>query len=265
MLLPPEVRRAFDLLVQRGTALAESSLGRPLLGVKSGCNEAFLVSSSAAPTIERELLRPLLRGEDIAAWRRTESAADTRMLWTHDARGGAMAALPPGARRHLLQFRRQLEQRSDGRGARWWSLFRTEAARADTARVVWADIGQVPRALVLRAGDDSVPLNTCYVVRTPSEDDAYAFAAILNSAVGAAWLCALAEPARGGYRRFLGWTCARFPIPSDWHRARELLGPVGRQAAAGNAPDAWTLCTLVLDAYRVAHADLSPLLSWHAL
>lgn len=265
MLLPPDVRRAFNQLVRRGTPLAESPLGRPLLGVKSGCNEAFLIPASAAHTIEPELLRPLVRGEDITAWQRTAAAADTCLLWTHDVRGGAMAALPPGARRHLAQFRRQLEQRSDGRGARWWSLFRTEAARADRARVVWADIGQAPRALVLRAGDPTIPLNTCYVVRTPTEDDGYAFAAILNSIVGAAWLCALAEPARGGYRRFLGWTCARFPIPRDWLRARELLAPVARQAAAGRAPDAWALCTLVLDAYGVTHDELSPLLSWQAL
>jgi hypothetical protein len=170
-----------------------------------------------------------------------------------------------GAKRHLLPFRRQLEQRSDGRGARWWSLFRTDAARADRARVVWADIGQAPRALVLPIGDATVPLNTCYVVRTPTEDDAFALATILNSAVGAAWLSALAEPARGGYRRFLGWTCARFPLPADWSRARERLAPIGRSATAGSVPDAWTLCSAVLDAYGVTHAELSPLLSWQAL
>lgn len=265
MLLPPEVRTAFDALGRRGVPLAESPLGRPLLGVKSGCNDAFVVAADQASGIEPALLRPLLRGEDIASWRPSSGGNDAHLLWTHDARGGALEALPPGALRHLAPFRRQLEQRSDGRGGRWWSLFRTEAARTDRARVVWADIGQAPRALVLPAGDRTVPLNTCYVVRTPTEDDAYALAAILNSAVGAAWLCALAEPARGGYRRFLGWTCARFPIPVDWSRARARLAPIARGAAAGPAPDAWTLCGSVLDAYGVSHEQCAPLLSWHAL
>lgn len=265
MLLPPEVRAAFDHLSRAGTALAESVLGRPLLGVKSGCNDAFLLDEDDAATIERGLLRPLVRGEDIRAWRRDERAVNTQILWTHDARGAVLATLPPGARQHLQPFRRQLEQRSDGRTARWWSLFRTEAARTDRARVVWADIGRAPRALVLPAGDGTVPLNTCYVVRAPSDDDAFAFAALLNSAVGAAWLCALAEPARGGYRRFLGWTCARFPIPTDWARARQRLASIGRAATAGSPPDSWTLCTEVLDAYGVSHARVAPLLSWHAL
>jgi hypothetical protein len=265
LLLPAEVRAAFDHLARRGTPLASSPLGRPLLGVKSGCNEAFVISASQPSTIERSLLRPLVRGEDVAAWRTAHASAAACLLWTHDARGDALAELPPGAKRHLLPFRRQLEQRSDARGARWWSLFRTDAARADRARVVWADIGQAPRALVLPIGDATVPLNTCYVVRTPTEDDAFALATILNSAVGAAWLSALAEPARGGYRRFLGWTCARFPLPADWSRARERLAPIGRSATAGSVPDAWTLCSAVLDAYGVTHAELSPLLSWQAL
>ncbi len=265
MLLPPEVRAAFDRLSAAGPALADSHLGRPLLGVKSGCNEAFLLKAGEAQAIEEYLLRPLLRGEDIRAWRRDVLAEDLRILWTHETHGAPIAALPPRARRHLQQFRRQLEQRSDARHSRWWALFRTEAARSDRARVVWADIGRAPRALVLRAGDPAVPLNTCYVVRTPSEDDALAFAAILNSAVGAAWLCALAEPARGGYRRFLGWTCARFPIPADWPSARASLAPFGRAAAAGAVPDAWTLCSAVLSAYGVSHAQAAPLLSWHGL
>src|SRR5690606_20669719 len=71
LLLPLEVREAFDCLTRAGTALAESPLGRPLLGVKSGCNAAFILTPEAAARerIESELLRPLLRGEDCRAWR----------------------------------------------------------------------------------------------------------------------------------------------------------------------------------------------------
>jgi hypothetical protein len=158
-----------------------------------------------------------------------------------------------------------LELRSDARGARWWALFRTEAARHDRARVVWGDIGRTPRAIVLEPGNRTVPLNTCYVVRTPSVDDAYAFAALLNSPVAAAWLSVLAEPARGGYRRFLGWTCARFPIPASWDAARPALAALGRARAQGVAPDPWTMTEAALAAYGVRHADVAALLSWHAL
>ena len=267
MLIPSEVRAAFDALERAGVPLAESSLGRPLLGVKSGCNEAFLLSRAEATEarIERECVRPLLRGEHLQAWRPTADATESVIIWTHDVRGEPMTLLPASAHRRLVPWRRQLEQRTDGRGGRWWALFRTEAARADRPRVVWGDIGRAPRALVLEAGDPTVPLNTCYVVRTPTLDDAHAFATLLNSPVGAAWLGALAEPARGGYRRFLGWTCARLPVPRDWARARALLAPLGRAAVNGSAPDSWTLTEQVLSAYGVAHDEIAPLLSWHSL
>ncbi|MEX2181570.1 MAG: DNA methyltransferase [Gemmatimonadaceae bacterium] len=267
LILPPEVRAAFDLLTMAGVPLAASALGRPLLGVKSGCNAAFIVSpeEAARQMLETDRLRPLLRGEHVQPWGIAADAKSEALIWTHGALGEPLAALPPATRRWLVRWRRALELRTDGRHGPWWALFRTEAARADRPRVVWADIGRAPRALVLRAGDLTVPLNTCYVVRTRTEDDAHALAVLFNSPVGAAWLAAIAEPARGGYRRFLGWTTARFPVPLRWERARALLAPIGRAAAAGDVPDPWTLTTLALDAYGVRHTDLAPLLSWYAL
>jgi hypothetical protein len=131
--------------------------------------------------------------------------------------------------------------------------------------VVWGDIGRAPRALVLAAGNPTVPLNTCYVVRARCDDDAHALTVLLNSSIGAAWLGALAEPARGGYRRYMGWTCVRFPVPQAWERARALLAPLGRAAAAGDPPDPWTVTEQVLQAYQLRHATLSPLLSWNGL
>ncbi len=267
LLLPPDVRDAFDALSAAGVPLARSPLARPQLGVKCGCNEAFLLDRRAVAEddVEPHLVRPLLRGEHLAPWRPTERARDAAILWTHDARGTPLRELPAQAHRRLSRWRRQLEQRSDGRGGPWWALFRTEAARADRARVVWGDIGRSPRALVLPRGDATVPLNTCYVVRAPTDDDAHTLAVLLNSSVGTAWLAALAEPARGGYRRFLGWTCARFPLPRDWARAVRLLAPLGREAAEGIIPDVWTLTERVLEAYAIEHGAVAALLSWHQL
>ena len=73
-----------------------------------------------------------------------------------------------------------------------------DAADARTARVVWADFGRRPSALVLPAGDPTVPLNSCYALPCRDPRDALAVAALLNSPLAAAWLNALAEPARGG-------------------------------------------------------------------
>ncbi|HEV2641746.1 MAG TPA: hypothetical protein VGT98_03525, partial [Candidatus Elarobacter sp.] len=273
LLVPPEVRAAFDRVERAGAPLGRSPFGRPWLGVKSGCNAAFVVhwlgesdgiaritDGERTGEIEASMLRPLVRGETLTAWRANGSAE--QILWTHDDRG-PVRALPPGAARWLAVHRRTLERRSDARGAgRWWSLFRTESADCGRARVVWSDFGRRPRAAVLAAGDPMVPLNTCYTIPCPSHQDALALAALFNSPLAAAWLAVLAEPARGGYRRFLGWTMARFPLPADWPRARALLAPLAESALRGDVPSSVALQNAALAAYRLRPDVISPLLEW---
>ena len=208
------------------------------------------------------MLRPVLRGEDVRPWQTAEPG--DAIIWTHGADGSPLVRLPPLAAAWLAPWKRRLSARSDAaRAVRYWSLFRTEAADCRRPRVVWSDISRVPRATVLGPGDPTVPLNSCYVAIPPTLDDAFALATLLNSTPVAAWLCALGEPARGGYKRFLGWTLARLPVPHDWPRAVSLLAPLGRAARAGETPDARSLAIAVARAYRVRLARLEPLLTWH--
>ncbi|MGI8496625.1 MAG: Eco57I restriction-modification methylase domain-containing protein [Gemmatimonadaceae bacterium] len=267
---PPPIRAAFDRMRRAGVSLSESPLGRPLLGVKCGCNEAFLVSSDANghphrddTAIEREMLRPVLRGEHMQAWR--PAACDDTLLWTHDRDGRALERLPPGAARWLAPWRHRLSARSDVRGGlAWWSLFRVASASHTRSRVVWADFGMRPRACVLEKNDPAVPLNSCYVLPCATPDDAYAFAALLNSPLAAAWLALIAEPARGGYHRYLAWTVSLLPIPADWLRARDRLAPLARAAWSGDVPPDSELVSAACRAYRVRPADMAPLLAWSA-
>jgi hypothetical protein len=128
--------------------------------------------------------------------------------------------------------------------------------------VVWSDIGRNPTALVLEAGSPVVPLNTCYVLATRDMHDALALACILNSALAAAWLAAVAEPARNGYRRFMAWTIGRLPLPENWDRARDILEPVGREAFSGRQPSQSELLDCVLAAYRIRWSSIAPLIEW---
>jgi hypothetical protein len=274
LLLPPDVRRAFDRVSAHGMPLAESSLGRPTLGVKCGCNDAFLVQRGARDgamvavtqgerrgQVEHDLLRPLLRGDTLGAWRAQPTNAG--IVWTHGANGAPLAALPEGAARWLGPWRRRLAARADLHGTRaWWSLFRTEGAQWSQHRVVWGDFGRQPRAAVIAAGDDTVPLNSCYVLPCPEADDALALAALLNSPLAAAWLNTIAEPARGGWHRYLGWTISLLPVPTDWPRARDILAPIAERAVLGTPPDDIELLDAVCRAYRLKHAHVAPLLAW---
>jgi hypothetical protein len=279
LVLPSEVRMAFDRLSESGLPLGDGAAGRPHLGVKCGFNLAFIVSrgdawreagvaitaaNGRAGYLECSMLRPVLRGEAIRAWRRPEP--NEYIVWTHGPAGRPLDRLPPLAARWFSPWRQQLAGRSDARGARWWSLFRVDAARSDQPRVIWADLGRAPRAIVIPAGDDVVPLNSCYALLCRDDIDALTLAAILNSAVAEAWLAALAEPARGGYRRFLGWTMALLPVPRDWAHARETLAPLALEIrhAPDPAPYRDRLLEAVLDAFYMRHRDLAPLLAWFA-
>ena len=261
ILLPPDAREAFDRFSRAGTPFTESAVGRPTLGVKSGCNEAFIVTEE---TVESEMLRPLIRGGNMSAWR--VPASGERIIWTHDESGRPMRALPARVHARLTQFRGDLENRSDARGqSRWWSLFRTEAADCSRPRVVWSDVSRSPKAALLPKGDKSVPINSCYVARCRSLDDALTLTALLNSPIVAAWLNCLAEPARGGYHRYLGWTMSILPLPSDWNYAVEILAPIASRAVDGSPPTLEQLQAKVLGAYRLSEGDVAPLMKWAEL
>ena len=279
IIAPTEVRAGFDRLVRAGIPLHTSPLGRPMLGVKCGCNGAFIVERLGGDDehalvtdgererlMERTMLRPLVRGETLAAWSarpETSTLAPEWIIWTHGRDGAPLERLPPLAERWLVTWKLRLAARSDARNARrWWTLFRTESAACDQPRVAWCDFGRAPRAAVLEAGDPTVPLNSCYVVRCADQEDAEALTALLQSPVAAAWLALLAEPARGGWRRHLGWTMARLPIPRDWERARALLAPLTRRALAGDVPSPPELIDVAARAYRVRLPDIEPLLTW---
>lgn len=274
LLLPPDVRRSFDLLRERGEALGAGRLGHASLGVKCGCNDAFLVHAAATDAdlvsvyhrgrqgcVERAMLRPLLRGDAVAAWRATSS--QQAIIWTHSAGGAPLRSLPTAAARWLAPWRRRLRGRADLRGASaWWMLFRTDGADPSRTRVVWSDFGRAPRAAILASGDPTVPLNSCYVLACDDDVDALALAALLNSPLAAAWLNAIAEPARGGWHRYLAWTVSLLPLPRDWQRARERLAPLARRALLGNAPSSDELLAAACGAYRIRRDDVAPLVAW---
>jgi hypothetical protein len=274
VLVPPAVRAAFDALTNAGTPLGNTRFGAPTLGVKTGCNAAFVVTPESIDEpfaivrgrderggvrrglIESSLLRPLIRGDSLAAWVVPDRVACGRecLIWTY-----GLERLPDHAAEWLEPWRRRLQARSDAGGAAWWAVFRLGGAVARTPRVVWGDLGRSPRAAVLPASSACIALNSCYLARCPDLTDALALTALLNSPLAAAWLNAIAEPARGSWRRYLGWTVGLLPIPLDWQRARKRLACVAERGVSVTPAELWDAA---VDAYGLGTAAVAPLAAW---
>ena len=207
----------------------------PQLGVKTGADDLFLVDRQCAGA------RPAIRGRDIAAWR---CKPGRYLLWTHGADGAPFDRLPRELTERLSGHEDRLRRRADYRGGPPWQLFRTGLAFA-THRVIWPDLGR--RLSAALPAPDGVPLNTVYGIATRDAAEAAALAALFNSC----WLTALArlvaDPARGGFRRFNARVVRGLPVPAAGSAVWAELARRGQRCESAD--------DLIADAFELDGAD----------
>lgn len=126
----PAIEQLLRKTRSAGASLIAYSGVKPYYGIKTGCNEAFIINRSTRDKIieedakSEEILKPFLRGQDISRWAATSS--DLWMIyspWTLDI------TRYPGILRHLEEHRASLEGRAEVRAGRfpWYSLSRYAA------------------------------------------------------------------------------------------------------------------------------------------
>jgi type I restriction-modification system DNA methylase subunit len=118
---PPEIREFLEKLRRNGTPLGEYARTKPYYGIKTGCNEAFLVDQATKDRLCREdprsaeILKKYLRGQDIARWSPQWSG-----LWMIFARRGIDIERYPAVMAHLQQHRTALEPRPRDFAGKGW-------------------------------------------------------------------------------------------------------------------------------------------------
>jgi hypothetical protein len=135
---PPGVQRLLDKIRERGVPLAEYAGVKPLRGIMTGYNEAFLIDTATRDRLvaedarSAELIKPYLRGQDCARWAPRwaglwmivlKSSGDHRWPWTA---GGEQAEelferSYPALHRHFKRHEDRLRRRTD-QGVHWWEL-----------------------------------------------------------------------------------------------------------------------------------------------
>lgn len=252
LLVPPSVLKAFRRM-QKGNGHPRLLLGemikqQPQMGVKTSLNDVFIVKRvEAVPEapdevviyaegfynkrlaeserkqrrarIEKSLLRPLIRGENIGAW---HYKVQDYMIWTHDDNTGkVLPDLPTKAKAYFSRFEEKLRHRSDyKKDMPIWQIFRVSQEKL-RHRVSWPELSNKLEAVYLPAqGEDSllgkcltIPIQTAYILPMDDEAIGYIVAAWLNSLPVRAYVASFAERARGAYFRHISWVLGLLPVP----------------------------------------------------
>ncbi len=111
---PPDVAALLAKIRANGVPLADYAGVKPLYGIKTGFNEAFLINTATKERLIRddpraaEIIKPYLRGQDIDRW-----VPDWAGLWMIFARRGIEIGNYPSVLAHLTTFRAGLEPKPD--------------------------------------------------------------------------------------------------------------------------------------------------------
>jgi hypothetical protein len=215
-LVPPEIGAIVERLRKTHGPLVERLHRTPLMGVKTGANEAFFLDvteerekvlvTSDGVRVPRDHARRCIRGRDVRRWIASEGAW---MLW------------PP--RNGWKRPPRWLQHHAAARGIEAASL-QLQYVRPEHAgtKVVWKDLSRGLLAAV--AAETAVPNQTLYLLDATSEEEAEVLAALLNSTIVNAMTICIAERAKDFHFRYFGRTIARVPwpplVPDDWQWPR---------------------------------------------
>jgi hypothetical protein len=105
--------------------------GAPLYGIKTGLNEAFVISRATRDALVKvdpksaDLLKPFLRGENIKRWR----VESEDLFLINTPRGKVDIDAYPAVKAHLAPFRAALEKRATKQ--EWWELQQAQLAYQD--------------------------------------------------------------------------------------------------------------------------------------
>jgi hypothetical protein len=155
---PDAVEALMTKIRAQGIPLAEYAQSKPLYGIKTGLNEAFLIDTAIRDRLvaedprSAEILKPYLRGQDVQRWRAQanglwmillKSSDDHEWPWSSlgaEEAEGLFASTFPALHRHLARWRDQLIARSD-QGRFWWELRRCSYySEFERPKIVYQDI-----------------------------------------------------------------------------------------------------------------------------
>ena len=218
MLVEPRVEAIFRKMQAHSVCLGAVEEMPIRRGVMTGRNGVFVMSPEEASQrfgeeVCQRYLRWAVRGRDVGGERPKQKV---QILWPVDEDGEVARELPRELAQYFEAHRESLERRSDYRSGPIWTVFRRHED-IECPGIVWRDLGEELEASLLDG--PSIPLNTAYYLPTTSPEAAKAVRTLFHSDPMRAMASAVAERARGGWRRHFAWVMRMLPVPRAWLKA----------------------------------------------
>ena len=220
--------------------------GAPLYGIKTGLNDAFVLTRAQRDALvardprSAKLLKPFLIGENLKRWH--IESDDLWLIYTPKNRIDIDDY--PAIRDHLLPWRERLEGCATKQ--EWWELQQAQAAyepHFSSAKVIWPHFQN--RASFSSETDPQFLNNKCFFWPGQRPE----LSAFLNSSCAWFSLQSVARGKRGGYIEAEAQYVGRTPVPLD----------LGSLAAPGiSASDAARRLGALRQAVRHRLGDISP-------
>ena len=239
----PEILALVDKLRKAGKPLGEYVQGRFYRGILTGLNEAFVIDEDTKKKLiaedprSSELIKPWLRGRDIKKWK-----AEWAGLFIIFTRRGTNIEKYPAIKKHLLQFRKDLEPKKSERDKRgrkpgpyeWFEIQDNIAyyEEFEKPKIIYPDIAQASE-FTYDTGKFFLG-NTAYIIPT---DETWLLG-LLNSKLIWWFYLSLSSMIRGGFVRFIAQYMEQLPIIATTAAQKAtIIERVQKILAAPDSPD----------------------------
>jgi len=238
----PSVLRLLEKLRKAGTPLGEYVNGRFYYGIKTGCNEAFVVDRATRDRLiaehpsSAEVLKSFVRGRDVKRWRvdyqdlwllfipwHFPLHEDTTIQGASEKAEKVFSQKYPAVYNHLLDYKTQLSNRNKSEtGIRyeWYALQRCAATywqEFERPKIIYPDIYEHQSFTIDLDGFFSS--NTCYIIST----DELWLSGLLNSQIVECFYKSISSSLGGNSLRGFSNYIKQIPIPSIGETDRKMI------------------------------------------
>lgn len=205
-------------------------------GVTAGFNDAFIVNQSIRDKLVREdpssekVIKPSVSGEGLRPWYQKDE--DLYLIFT---RRGIDIESYPAIKKHLAQFRMQLEPKpKDWKGGLWsgrkagaykWYEIQDSVAyyaAFERPRIHSTKVSLFPTFSF--SEEANYALNTSYVIPVKDRASGYYLLGVLNSRACEFYCRKVFSPKANGYFEIQPGELSKFPIPDASDDEREAIG-----------------------------------------